>query len=510
MTQAIVEQRSGADAYTKILSSVVKQSHWVIGGKIVFLFASLGTNVLLAKILGPASLGRYLLGLSVIDIVSVFSVAGFDKGMVRFIAILEMSKSGESRNLFIKNGIFVFSASVVLAAVLYQFSPILANGVFHSPEMVSVLRTVCFLLPFVALLRFFDGTLVGLKRADLTSNVSNILIPTSFLLMLCLIYLGSGSIYDCIEARIAVYALVCLGVTSYLLKNLRKDTVRNALQQVSSGRFLAFSTPLMFTGLIYVLLAKMDLVMVAYFVAEEQVGIFAVGVRVAMLIIVGVDVLVPIIRPYLSELSEGGDFATIEALIKPLTKWLIFSGLAIFGIISILRLEILSIFGTGFQSGGTVLVLLGIGYLGNVLSGPNGQLLVMSGKQKWEVANTIVLVSLNFALNVTLIPRMGINGAAIATALSTILVNLVRLVEVYALWGIHPYSWKCLKSIGAVAVGCLASYVTRVAAVSAGLDPASIVVITVGVFFAVLFPCVWFLGVDPEDRILVGFLPAKR
>ncbi len=266
----------------------------------------------------------------------------------------------------------------------------------------------------------------------------------------------------------------------------------------------------MFTGLIYVLLAKMDLVMVAYFVAEEQVGIFAVGVRVAMLIIVGVDVLVPIIRPYLSELSEGGDFATIEALIKPLTKWLIFSGLAIFGIISILRLEILSIFGTGFQSGGTVLVLLGIGYLGNVLSGPNGQLLVMSGKQKWEVANTIVLVSLNFALNVTLIPRMGINGAAIATALSTILVNLVRLVEVYALWGIHPYSWKCLKSIGAVAVGCLASYVTRVAAVSAGLDPASIVVITVGVFFAVLFPCVWFLGVDPEDRILVGFLPAKR
>ncbi len=213
MTQAIVEQRSGADAYTKILSSVVKQSHWVIGGKIVFLFASLGTNVLLAKILGPASLGRYLLGLSVIDIVSVFSVAGFDKGMVRFIAILEMSKSGESRNLFIKNGIFVFSASVVLAAVLYQFSPILANGVFHSPEMVSVLRTVCFLLPFVALLRFFDGTLVGLKRADLTSNVSNILIPTSFLLMLCLIYLGSGSIYDCIEARIAVYALVCLGVT---------------------------------------------------------------------------------------------------------------------------------------------------------------------------------------------------------------------------------------------------------------------------------------------------------
>ena len=71
----------------------------------------------------------------------------------------------------------------------------------------------------------------------------------------------------------------------------------------------------------------------------------------------------------------------------------------------------------------------------------------MSEKEKIVMYNTIGISILNILLNGILIPRYGMNGAATATALSIVLINLIMLIQVYKYLNIHPYNRNYLKPI---------------------------------------------------------------
>jgi O-antigen/teichoic acid export membrane protein len=262
-------------------------------------------------------------------------------------------------------------------------------------------------------------------------------------------------------------------------------------------------------GLIYYFLGHMDVIMFGYFVAASEVGVYSVALKVATLVIFGLQIVLPVVRPHFSELSERGDFKTMEALFKTSTKWLLYSGLLAFALILILRLEVLNVFGGEFVVGGSILVILGLGSLANVLSGPTGQLLVMTGKQKWEMINTSLMVVFNFSLNLFLIPRMGTIGAAIATALSIFAINAAKLVEVYLLYNIHPYSAKFLKGIVAIFSGCIVCLFVRWTALEFGLGFLSIIVLAGSSFLTVTFAGMWILAFDEEDRLLFDIVRAR-
>ena len=62
--------------------------------------------------------------------------------------------------------------------------------------------------------------------------------------------------------------------------------------------------------------------------------------------------------------------------------------------------------------------------------------------QTWFMLFLIVLVGLT---NLLLIPRYGITGAAIASALSSFVYNLVRIIFIWARFKMQPFRWNFLK-----------------------------------------------------------------
>jgi O-antigen/teichoic acid export membrane protein len=69
----------------------------------------------------------------------------------------------------------------------------------------------------------------------------------------------------------------------------------------------------------------------------------------------------------------------------------------------------------------------------------------MTGRQKIELVNSILIVILNILLNLFFIPLYKEIGAAIATCISIVLINFLRLTEVFYIFRIHPYNlsyWK--------------------------------------------------------------------
>jgi O-antigen/teichoic acid export membrane protein len=85
---------------------------------------------------------------------------------------------------------------------------------------------------------------------------------------------------------------------------------------------------------------------------------------------------------------------------------------------------VLTIFGSEFRDGSSALTILALGQFVNVATGSVGYILIMTGHERTERNIAASFVLINAILNFILIPRLGIEGAALATATSLALRNL--------------------------------------------------------------------------------------
>jgi O-antigen/teichoic acid export membrane protein len=157
-----------------------------------------------------------------------------------------------------------------------------------------------------------------------------------------------------------------------------------------------------------------------------------------------------------------------------------------------------------------VLLILSAGQLTNAASGPTGVLLTMTGKQKWEVANTLSMIVFNFVLNLFLIPWLGMIGAAIATAVTIATINSFKLVQVYVLFGLRAHNFKYIKGITAIAVGGLIAYFLRAWLQDVGCNPYAIISLGGLAFLVTALGGLWIMGLDHEDKVALLALRRRR
>ena len=96
-----------------------------------------------------------------------------------------------------------------------------------------------------------------------------------------------------------------------------------------------------------------------------------------------------------------------------------------------------SVFGAAFAGGYQALIILSVGQLANAGMGSVGMLLNMTGHERDTARAVGVSAATNVVLNLVLIPLLGINGAASATAISMALWNVIMWRAVYYRLGIQ-------------------------------------------------------------------------
>lgn len=487
---------------------IAKQGVIVFAGKVSFFLFGFLLNILLARYLGSKGLGQYQLGLVTIQLVTIFSVAGFDKGFVRFFPMLEVRNSTKGGSVLAQSAFFAFAISLLLTILLYFTAPALASGYFDSKEMTGVLRQFSLYIPIFTLLRLGGGATDGLKRADFSSNIHNVATPIIFLIFISIVCFWNLGLEGAIAARQGSHFLAAIAYSIFVIRRLQFSKP-DLLDFKIIRDILSFSGPLLLIGVIYFLLGQMDIIMLGHFVSESEVGIYSVAVRLSGLVILGLEVGLPVIGPVFSQLSEREDTKALSKLFKNSTKIIFYLGLAIFAGIITFRQEMLSVFGSEFVIGASILVVLGTGQLMNVLSGPTGQLLVMTGKQKWEMYNSLAMVVANFFLNLFLIPKMGLLGAALATGISILSINLIKLVEVYVLYKFHPYNFSYLRGIMATLAAGVVVFFLRIYLMNSGLNIYTIILLGGSLYIVFLSIAMWFFGFTNDDKKFIMQLVRK-
>ena len=79
--------------------------------------------------------------------------------------------------------------------------------------------------------------------------------------------------------------------------------------------------------------------------------------------------------------------------------------------------------------------------------GVNGAIIVNSDYYKFDLYTNLFLLIVTIITNIILIPIYGIDGAAMATAISLLLFNFIRVILIYVKMKIHPCSNSSLYTI---------------------------------------------------------------
>jgi O-antigen/teichoic acid export membrane protein len=127
--------------------------------------------------------------------------------------------------------------------------------------------------------------------------------------------------------------------------------------------------------------------------------------------------------------------------------------LAIFG----LSRQFLTLLGSEYGKAYLVAVVIGVGELTNMITSFNGGIIGYSKLYKFDIAFEAFLLIGNIILNIILVPIYGILGAAIATSITLIIYNLLKVMLVYKTYKFHPFSANNLKVLltGIILIGLL-------------------------------------------------------
>ena len=462
-------------------------------------------EILLARVLGAGDYGSYALGHGLAIIGSELSMLGLPNGVVRFGALYK--GAGDIRRVKgTLSSAFVISilSSVVAGGLLFVF----ANSVselFEMPEMANVLRVFSFALPFYVVTEMASHAAGAFQAIKCQTAIKNICRPLANVMIVLLVFLLGFRLLGAVCGFVVSWAVSAI-FGLYLLKRIFPDIVSGLRPSYEVRKLLRFSVPVLFVAFAYVLLGHTDRIMLGYFRASEDLGIYSAAAIISQQAGVITYSFSYIFCPVISDLYNRRELEDLERLYKTVTRWVVSLNLVILLLLIIFSKQIMGIFGSEFTSGWLVLVVLAsvhlIGYsVGGALV---GYVLRMSGKQDIELINATVMLVSNIVLNFWLIPIYGILGAAIATGVSYAIINTARIVEVYTLLGMHPYDTNYHKPFIAGFVVLSISALMFVWNIGWPHWIVSMVALAM-VYFAVLY----FLGLEYEDKMIWQAIKSK-
>jgi O-antigen/teichoic acid export membrane protein len=145
-----------------------------------------------------------------------------------------------------------------------------------------------------------------------------------------------------------------------------------------------------------------------------------------------------VLAPNISKLYIDNDMSSLQNIITTSARIVFLFTLPVaFVMIFFGKWLITLFFGAEFAYGALPLSILSAAHLITVSMGCTIILLNMTYNERETLKVFIIAASLNIILNAILIPNFGINGAAIATSVSFVFLNLISVIKVIKKIGIH-------------------------------------------------------------------------
>lgn len=406
--------------------------------------------IVVARGVGAGGTGAFFEAVALFTILSNVGELGADTGLVKMLP--HYRALGRNRDLpsVVRTALWppvLFCLG--LAAVAWLFAPQLAEVMAHGQRVAQVESYLRTFTPFIPLGAITTVVLAGTRGMGTMVPfvwIQNIVLPTLRpVLVEATIALGLGTVAIALgwAAPLAVAFLLGFVVLWRLILRARAREPRSkriTRRRAIRSEFWRFAGPRAVAAVFGITITWLDVLLVGAFLhSTRQAGIYAAASRLSVLGASALSAVGMAIAPQVSQLAALGRVRDAESVFQTGTWWLMALTWPGYITLAIFAPFLLRVYGHGFVGGQAALAILCAAQLFNLGTGNVTIVLLMAGKSSWNLINSAAALTANIGINIYLIPRLGITGAAIAWAAAIIINNLAAVLEVNYLMGIRPF-----------------------------------------------------------------------
>jgi len=397
--------------FTKNVTSVLVTN-------ILIFLVSIPNAIIVARVLGPEGKGIYALVMLVPGMLYILANLGLSGANIYFIGSKKFSPTDIASNSLV----FGFMVSILLGilfALAYRF--------FLYPFFADVEPLLIYLiilsLPFSLIAVYFKGILLAkfkIKEYNLLNTLDPLLLLIGVALLLILFNKG---IFSLVLLSILV-TVITLCVSSFLVHKMTK--IRFLLRVNMLKESLKYGVRVYLANILTFLCYRLDMLLVAYYLGATQVGFYALAVGMAEMVWILSRAVQTILFPLVSS-SEQSESRVLSAVVARHTLFL--SLLGCIGLAVVGRWVIEIFYGSQFLPSFVPLLILLPGILSFAFVGAPVSYLSGIGRPIFATWASLIALVVNIGLNMILIPKWGIAGAAFATTIAYSLATLIVLLS---------------------------------------------------------------------------------
>lgn len=425
------------------IRDVFKGASVVTFGLVLQLFIAFVAQVIAARYLSVGDFGGLTAGTALLDIGAIVGGLGLASGLTRYLPRVE---AAEKRMLVSATVLISVATSTVLGAAIALNASFVATELFGDPNVEVSIRIFGAAIPFSTLLNLAVGGIRGQERSTYWVIVKNVVHPITriSLVVAAVLYgLGQAGVAGAYAVPYVISGFVGLALLYRTLPRARTEFHIDRIEEVTR-----YSLPFIISGISGFVYRSIDIFLILYFLSDSATGIYGVVYAATSFMGLFSTAFNFLSMPIASRLEKEGPIEDVMELFQTVVRWLL--------IVSVCGLVPLGVYATDFivivyqskyAEGGIVLSVLAVGFAAkNVLSVHNS-ILEAVGRSRVLSVNSAVAAVTNVLLNVVLIPRMGILGAAVATVFSFMLRDGLAAIQVYLGLNETPLTWTTVRPL---------------------------------------------------------------
>ena len=430
---------------------LLKQSFW--SSLIIYLGVLIGfinSLILFPLYLETEEIGLIRQIISAATLLLPLAAFGISGTSIKFYP--EFSNDTKSKNEFFSVQFFltIIGFSSVLIIIFFFNSFIIDFFSKKSKLIIDYFHIILSILLLLTISTIFESYLksrMHIILPNFTNGVLNrLLTGLSVLLLSTSIINFNQMIY--FQIPIYLIGVILLILYSYNKEKFKFDfNIQKIRDKINN--ILNFNLYSLISGFGNVIILNIDILMISALLGLSDTGVYTTAFYIAIIIEMPRRAISQISTPILSKLFKEKNLNTIENYYKIVSINQLIIGSLLF-LLLISNLE--SIFNiipnkNNFINGISIVPIICIAKLITMTSSFGSELILMSKHYKFSVTSIIILAIITIFSNYILIPKYGIDGAAYAALLSSVIFNLTKIIFIYSKYYFLPFSIKSVYVI---------------------------------------------------------------
>ena len=389
---------------------IISNSLWIIAEKSLRFVLGILVIGLVARHLGAELFGELNFALAVLAVAVVVASVGMNRIVTR--EVVESGDDADARSVVISTAFFMrLVVALVIVALLSVYS------YFFSSQDATLFLLVVFSLLFNPF-DVVDLHQQGVARLKSISVMRSGVFVVASVLKLALVYLDVGAVWFFFFVLVE-HALIALCFYTFVVTNYGRGYLSfRRCKWSKATSILKESWPEVFAGLGGILFMRLDQIMLQFMQGAESVGVYSAAVRISEAWYFFPIAVISASFPKIVQLRTGPAKRYEDAMVVLFSALVVIAGLAVLFFLMLSNQIVAVVFGAQYSESALVLQVHCLTAVFILMGSASGSWLAAERKLVWNLHRNLFGLVVNVVLNLTLIPRYGAVGAALATLIS--------------------------------------------------------------------------------------------